>query len=175
MDMIRGDIGLRPIKMNDTDRILRWRNSERVRDNFIYQEDLTREIHNLWIETQVYTGNVYQFIIEHLPSQTPIGTTYIRDIDRFHGKAEFGIYIGEEEYLGKGYASIATDLTTKFAFEELGLNKVFLRVLSDNERAVSSYKRSGFVLEGVFRQDVKLKGVYRDVTFMAIFSVAEEV
>ena len=52
--MIQGEhIYLRPIEDGDTDRIVAWRNQERVRNNFIYQKPFTREGHQNWMRTKV--------------------------------------------------------------------------------------------------------------------------
>ena len=62
--MIQGEhIYLRPIGEEDTDRIVAWRNQERVRHNFIYQKPFTREGHEAWLRTKVASGEVVQFII----------------------------------------------------------------------------------------------------------------
>ena len=81
----------------DTDRIVAWRNSDAVRKNFIYQELFTRRSHEHWIRTHVETGDVVQMIICDLEGDKPLGSVYIRDIDRHHNKAEYGIFIGEDE------------------------------------------------------------------------------
>ena len=95
---------------------------------------------------------------------------YLRDIDRTHNKAEYGIFIGEEEALSKGYGSEAAELMIRYAFEELQLHKLYLRVLAGNERAKKSYEHAGFVQEGYFRDDVLLPGGYQDVIFMGILN-----
>lgn len=49
-----------------------------------------------------------------------------------------------------------------WGFNELDLNKIWLRVEVDHERAIKSYKRMGFVEEGILRQDrIKKRGVCR--------------
>ena len=54
---------LRPMTGEDTDRIIRWRNQDFVRRNFIYQEPFTREGHENWIRTMIDTGRAVQFIL----------------------------------------------------------------------------------------------------------------
>ena len=49
---------LRPMTIEDTDKIVRWRNNPRVRKNFIYQKPFTRQGHLTWIEEKVNTGEV---------------------------------------------------------------------------------------------------------------------
>lgn len=52
---------LRLMTIEDTDDIVRWRNSDRVRANFIYQTLFTKEGHLDWVKKYVDTGNVIQF------------------------------------------------------------------------------------------------------------------
>ena len=56
-------IALRPMEERDTADIIRWRNTDFVRKNFIYQKPFTVESHHHWIETMVNTGKVVQFMI----------------------------------------------------------------------------------------------------------------
>ena len=93
-------IYLRLMTREDTDRIVAWRNSDAVRKNFIYQALFTRESHENWIRTHVETGDVVQMIICDLANDKPLGSVYIRDIDRHHNKAEYGIFIGEADARG---------------------------------------------------------------------------
>ncbi len=161
-------ITLRMMTVDDTDDVIRWRNSEAVSSHFIYRKPLTREDHLNWIKNGVETGKVVQFIIVETETQKSLGSVYMRDIDHTHQKAEFGIFIGEDIARGKGYGTIATSLILKYAFEELNLNKVMLRVFADNLSAIACYKKAGFVEEGCFREDVWIDGKPHDIVFMGI-------
>ena len=83
-----GQIYLRPITEADTDNIIGWRNSERVRRNFIYQEDFTRQGHQNWLKTKVATGEAIQFILCETQDDRPVGSVYFRDIDEKNRKAD---------------------------------------------------------------------------------------
>ena len=159
-------IHIRPITEADTDLILTWRNHPSVVMNFIYRSPLTREDHLHWMRTKVESGTVVQFIIE--AEGCPIGSVYLRDVDKVHQKAEFGIFLGNENARGKGYGTEATRLILKFAFETMGLNRIVLRVFAENERAIRCYEKAGFSREGVFRQDVIIDGNFYDILFMSI-------
>ncbi|MDE6738607.1 MAG: GNAT family N-acetyltransferase [Lachnospiraceae bacterium] len=159
-------IYLRPMTVEDTDRIVRWRNRDFVRRNFIYQEPFTREGHLSWIRDQVETGRVVQFMI-CLPDDRAIGSVYFRDIDRQEGSAEYGIFIGEEETLGRGYGTAAARLALRFAFGDLRLRKVFLRFLADNIAARKSYEHVGFRMTDR-KETVMTKQGEREVCFMEI-------
>lgn len=164
-----GDIYLRPMTAEDTDLIVKWRNEEFVRKNFIYRKPFTREGHLNWIETMVKTGKVIQFIICTKEGRA-VGSVYLRDIDEVHHKAEYGIFIGERDALSKGYGTQAARLMIRYSFENLGLHKLMLRVLAGNERAKKSYEKAGFVQEAYLREDVCLEDGYRDVILMAVFN-----
>ncbi len=158
---------LRPIDYSDTEDIVRWRNSDFVRSQFLYRALFTKESHEAWMRNMVETGKVVQFIMLERQTGEKIGSVYLRDIDYTNRKCEFGIFIGEEDKLSCGYGREAAELITDYAFRELKLYKVFLRVLAENQRARKSYLRAGFQEEGTSRAEVWLDGVPRDVVFMS--------
>ena len=53
-------------------------------------------------------------------------------------------------------------------FIELNLNKIWLRVEVDNEKAIKSYKRIGYIEEGILRQDRRRNGEFVDRLRMSI-------
>lgn len=161
-------IYLRPITMADTARIVRWRNEERVRKNFIYQALFTEETHIRWMETKVASGEVIQFIICLKEKDRPIGSVYFRDIDRNNRKAEYGIFIGEADMAGRGIGSETARLAVQYAREQLKLHKLLLRVFADNRGAVRSYEKAGFVQEGLLRAEYRTEEGYRDLMMMAV-------
>lgn len=163
-------IYLRMMTSEDTDRIVEWRNSDGVRKNFIYQALFTREGHENWIRTMVNTGKVVQLIICEAADDKPVGSVYIRDIDREHRKGEYGIFIGEAGARGRGVGTAAAKLMIRYAFEELGLHRLFLRVYADNLQAIGSYEKAGFVREAYLKDDVCIEGEYRDIVLMAVLN-----
>ena len=166
-------ISLRLMEKEDTDRIVTWRNQDFVRRNFIYQQDFTREGHENWIRTMIDTGLAVQFMICIGEEQRPVGSVYLRDIDRTHKKAEYGIFIGEKDAWGQGYGTWAAKKMIAYAFEKEGLHKLMLRVLAENQGAIRSYEKAGFVREAYLRDEVFLEGQYKDVIYMAVINEAE--
>ncbi len=139
-------VSLRLMTGADTDNIVSWRNNERVRQNFVYREKFTPEIHERWIKEKVETGEVVQFIIcENGSDLRPVGSVYFRDIDRDKRTAEYGIFIGEDDAVGKGYGNETADLALDYAKEGMGLKEVILRAFKSNTAAIKSYEHAGFV------------------------------
>lgn len=161
-------IYLRLMTYEDTEKIVEWRNSDSVRKRFIYQGLFTKESHENWIRTMVETGKVVQMIICEIGTDRAVGSVYVRDIDNTHHKAEYGIFIGEKEARGKGYGTAAAKLMVRYCFEELRLHRLFLRVYAENERAIRSYEKAGFVKEAHLREDVYIDGEYKDIVLMGI-------
>lgn len=164
---------LRPMTPEDTDLIVAWRNSDAVRRNFIYQAPFTREGHLNWIRTMVDTGKVVQMMICTADTGRAVGSVYLRDIDRLHRKAEYGIFIGEPDARGKGIGTEAARLMIEYAFSKLHLHRLFLRVFADNAPAVRSYEKAGFIPEAYLHDDVCIDGKFRDIVLMGILNPAE--
>ena len=146
---------------------MRWRNTPSVRDNFIFRQTFTPEMHRNWLKTKVATGEVVQYIIVDKAADTTVGSIYYRDIDHNFNSAEYGLFIGEESARGKGLGKEAIRMFIDFGFKTLGLHRISMRVLAENIASRRSNTAVGFVEEGTFRDMVCLDGVYHDVIFMA--------
>ena len=164
---------LRPITESDTENIVRWRNSDHVRRNFIYQTLFTPKSHGEWLKNKVGTGLVEQFIIYSKDAGMDVGSVYLRDIDQTHRRAEFGIFIGEESQTSKGIGSECIRLIVRYGFEKLRLHKIFLWVLADNEIARKSYEKAGFMQEAYLKDEVCIRGCYKDLILMRIINPQE--
>lgn len=167
-------IYLRPITEEDTDMVLEWRNSKPVVENFIYRKPITREDHLHWLKTRVNTGEVIQFIICDKKTGRGVGSSYMQHIDMQNETAEFGIFMGNTEGLGKGVGTEANALTVSYAFQELGLHKLYSRVLSYNIASRKMLERVGYSEEGYFKDELVIEGKRTDVVFYGIINSADK-
>ena len=81
-----------------------------------------------------------------------------------------GIGIGEAADRGRGFGTEAMQLVLRYAFAELGLARVSLEALAENRRAIRSYEKAGFTLEGAQREWDRRDGRRTDVVNMGILS-----
>ncbi len=160
----------RPITEADTDMVLGWRNSEPVRKYFLYRKDISRQDHLNWLNSKVASGIVIQFIVIIKTTDTPIGSVYLRNIDRINKTAEYGIFIGDVSARGKGYGSEIASRMVSYFFDELGYDELHLQVLSDNHQAIKSYQNAGFTVSGISSNiiDVNNNSIRAEVTYMSI-------
>lgn len=162
-----GNLIYRPIDHEDTEMILGWRNSDAVRNNFLHRDIITVEEHERWLESEVRTGKAIQFVIIEKKDDRPIGSVYFRDIDKDKKTAEYGIFIGEGSARGKGYGIETAIRMTKYFFDDMQYDKLFLRVLERNMAAIRSYEAAGFKKDDM-DEEREIKGKTERIIFMSI-------
>lgn len=121
-----------------------------------------------WFKSQKDLKDTYNFAIETLENEIYIGGCGINKIDWKNSVAIVGIFIGHKDYRSKGYGTDAMKVLMNFIFNQMNVNKVQLEVYSFNDRAIKSYKKSGFVEEGRIRQRIFRNGKYHDELVMGI-------
>lgn len=55
-----------------------------------------------------------------------------------------------------------------FVFDQMNINKAKLNVYSFNKRAIKSYTKCGFQIEGTLRQEIFRDGAFHDEIVMGI-------
>ena len=78
------------------------------------------------------------------------------------------IRFNDHDHIGAGWGTDAQRALLKFAFVNLGLERVFLTVYASNERAVRSYEKLGFRREGLMRRSWRGPRGLEDSLLMAI-------
>ncbi|MDX0299371.1 GNAT family N-acetyltransferase [Sinorhizobium meliloti] len=96
-----------------------------------------------------------------------IGYLRFHSIDRQDKRAPLAIGIDDPAFLGRGYGTEAIRLALAYAFST-GLDRVALRVLASNIRAISCYRKCGFVEEGREREAAFIKDTWQDDIIMGV-------
>jgi RimJ/RimL family protein N-acetyltransferase len=92
----------------------------------------------------------------------PIGATGIHAINWLDASAMTGTMIGEKDCWGKGYATDAMRLRTRYAFRELNLHKLKTEVTVANVASRKALERSGYRTVGVRRDETFVNGAWHD-------------
>ncbi len=121
-----------------------------------------------WYENRHKKEGNYLFAILTLAERKLIGNCGLHNVDLKNRSSIFGIMIGEKDYWNKGYGTDATRTLLRFAFSELGLNRVELEVYDFNPRAIRAYEKAGFRRDGVHRQGLYRNGKFHDEIIMCI-------
>lgn len=97
-----------------------------------------------------------------------IGGCGFFNLDRRNRCSEFGIMIGDKHSWNQGYGTEAVRMLVQHGFNTLNLNRIYLRVLDNNSRAIRTYEKVGFKHEGRQRQADYKDGRYIDLLVMSI-------
>jgi len=91
-----------------------------------------------------------------------IGNVGLHKIDAAHRHAELGILVGSKPDQGRGLGRDAIVTLLRYAFEALGLHRVYLRCQPANQRGLRAYRAVGFVEVGRERESAFVDGRFRD-------------
>ena len=97
-----------------------------------------------------------------------IGVCGLHNCNETARTCELGIGIGDKTAWGRGYGRDTVRVLLDYAFRLRNFRRVWLWVHARNERAIRSYRASGFVEEGRLRQHVWSNGAYDDAVQMGI-------
>lgn len=78
----------------------------------------------------------------------------------------------DENYINKGYMSMATEILVKYAFEELHLHRIEGNVMPRNLASIRVLEKNHFVNEGISKHYLKINGIWEDHVHMARINYA---
>ena len=161
-------------EMADVPRVTTWINDPRVRKHLATrvfpfalhaEEEWIKRVNNDPAQTG---GDRVVLLFGPLGSDAPIGSTGFHGLNWVARRAEWGILIGDPEHWNQGYGREVARRMLQYAFEELNLNRVELRVNSANVAGVKAYEAAGFVREGTLRQAAWVEGHHEDILVMSV-------
>ena len=137
---------LRPMTDADANTVVGWRNSEHVSSMSLQTAtgELSVDEHLAWFSSS--RSDRVDYVLERKENQHPIGSISLtwREFGDRVKTGEMGKYIGDRSALGKGYASEATGRWLRYAFEEIGLERVVSRTRRTNEANIRINQNLGF-------------------------------
>ncbi len=162
---------LRHHRFDDLPHVRRWyRDPELARLTRYSVQPMTDDEVDRFFHARLMSPESVAYAIEIREGARLIGLTTFSNLDPDNGSVLFHITIGEPDAWGQGYGTEATGLMLQLAFERIGLHRVGLSVFSFNERAIRSYRKSGFQLEGRAREAIMRGGERFDEFTMSVLA-----
>jgi len=164
---------LHPIRPSDSQAIQKSAGKREIADTMISipypypPGEAERYVHRKRIE-QKKSLSVTFVIREKLESHF-CGVVEIREIDREHYQAELSFWLDLKVW-GRGYMSESIHSVLRYAFEDLGLNRLYAYHMVRNPATGRVLEKNGFSREGILRQRVMKWGKFEDVALWAILS-----
>lgn len=170
--MIYGDrLRLRAIERADLPHFVQWLNDPQVRLYLGSDLPISQAAEELWFENMLKAPPEERPLaieVQEGDAWKLIGNASFMHIDWHARSAEIGLFIGDKLYWDKGHGTQVTHLLLRHGFETLNLNRIYLQVNAENQRAIRCYEKAGFVLEGRLRQAAYRGGNYQDMLIMSV-------
>ncbi|HHT48414.1 MAG TPA: GNAT family N-acetyltransferase [Firmicutes bacterium] len=151
MSMQAVAVTVRPLQKEDLPRMVIWNTDPEI-ERFV-DLGLPGELSAClaWWEEISRSKETRLFALEDEKGKL-IGDLELANICWRGGEAEIRIRIGEKKYWDKGYGTLALRQITDYAFTDLGLNRLYLRVYTFNLRAIKCYQKIGFKKVAVLKR-----------------------
>lgn len=141
---------IRVLEERDLPTRVEWMNSPRIYTNMHYSIPVS--LHNTisWYRDNINNTNRIDVVFDCNGEIIAMGG--LTGIDNAVKKAELYIFVNPNLHRS-GIGTKATACLCKYGFDELGLNKIYLKTNSNNISARRVYEKCGFKIEGVLRAD----------------------
>lgn len=170
-DIIKGDnISLRLVSQEDcTPRYAEWLEDREV-NRYLETRWSKQNVESIkaFVQSMIDSPDNYLFAIVENCGGTHIGNIKIGPINRNHSFADVSYFIGEKSAWGKGYATEAIKLITKFGFTNLNLHRIQAGAYEGNLGSDKCLKKAGYKLEGCFRKQLFTENGWEDHLFYGI-------
>lgn len=163
------NITLRPSTFEDCVSFALWEAKEYVRKFFTMNDSRNyKEISDEFLQ-RVADSTKFQLTIVHNGTSKPIGRIYLSSFNRHEDSIDITrIYIGEEDYLKRGFGREAILTLLDYFFNTLKLERVTIDFFEENQRAHNLYNSLGFISEGVLRHVAKKNNFYVNLHLMSM-------
>lgn len=151
-------VALRPTGGEDLAFVL---GAEGHQENRRWVGQWTRERH----QAALADGDTAHMILERQADGEPVGYVILLGLTDPGGSIDLKRLVVAEK--GSGYGKTALRLVQRFAFEGLGVHRLWFGVKEHNARARRLYDSEGFVVEGVLRECLREGGGYESLVVMS--------
>ena len=112
--------------------------------------------------------NAIAFAIVDISNGKHIGNATINAINWISGTAHLGLMIGDKNYLGRDCAYIVWSMIIPYAFDILGLRRLYIGILEGNKEFLDAAQKLSLAEEGRWREHSLVKGEYQDEIWFGV-------
>ena len=161
---------LRPIAKSDMHKgWLKWINDPDHRANLFGVFPVTeKDLKNYFNAQKLPESAMFAICIKR--NNKYIGNIRLSSIDFVNKRCSFGRLIGDKNSQGKGYGSEALILVLRYAFETLGMNRVYSAIAKENNASFKSNIKVGMKKEGLLKEALFKNGKFIDEIIFSILS-----
>lgn len=137
-------------------------------DNLTFEPDETSLFTNEeeFLETSAAAPNALALVAEAACGIIGNLTFHCGSRPKLSRSGEFGLTVRADRW-GRGVGSTLLATLLDWA-PQVGIGKIHLQVESGNSRAITLYRRFGFIDEALIRHQLRIGGTYRDLIWMGL-------
>ncbi len=161
---------LRPLRSDDASAVFNYAHDPEVTRYTQWDAHRTIEDSRRFIEQTIAAhqrGENAELAIELKSDKKVIGTCGQINISADHCRGEQVFAMAKEQW-GGGKMGEALKAMLAFGYGALQLNRIFAKVDPDNMKTILVLKRATWQFEGTLRQEVKVRGTFRDVKLYSL-------
>ena len=155
---------LRPVRPNDAPDLLEARGDTQTMRYWDWPPQTSAAEIRAIIEQharEIESGTTLWWAVALTPRGAAIGECDLSEIDAHHRRAEIG-FLFRRAVWGQGYARESAARVMRYAFEDLGLERLSARAHAGNTASVRLLETLGFAYEGTLKAHVRRDGERRD-------------
>ena len=142
--LVQEDILLRPLELTDLDFLFDFENDKLIRSNTVSEHSFSKKQLREYINNakqDILIADQFRFVID--AKGVPVGCIDLFDYDLLNSQSYIGIGI-LKKYRGSGFAKKALHCLIRYAFGELGLDKLYATILPVNKYSIALFCSVGF-------------------------------
>ncbi|MFQ3190182.1 MAG: ribosomal-protein-alanine N-acetyltransferase [Paraglaciecola sp.] len=158
-------------EQDTSDEYVQWLNDPLVNqylETRFYSQNLQTVLD--FIRTTTANPNEHLFAIRLKDNNQHVGNIKIGGINERHNIADVSLFIGDKNSWGKGIASQAIQLISRYSFEQLGLRKLCAGAYKPNIGSTKAFLNSGYSHDAVLTNHFTFNNQPCDLVQVCLFS-----
>lgn len=159
------NIKFKRILTRDLKKLLIWRNDPFIRSKMLNQNKISYNNHLVWYEGLKKNKTRKSYVIYYKKNQ--IGVASIKKIDSINKTCTWGYYIADSSYR---YLALLVEYEfINLMFKKIKIRKIWGETISTNKKILKIHKFLGFIIEGTYKEHIKVKNKYLDLVLTSLF------